>query len=237
MTNHTLLNNVEHKDLKVITEKSDKYGNDIMFSMLYPFEFKHAQTEYPIFFHKDNQSGNFTPLALFGFEQKENLFLHEGEWQASYIPFMVEREPFLIGMHGDNENGNPMIHIDLDSPRVSETEGTELFLPHGGNSEYINRISNILKTLHDAKDSTNAFLNTLTELELLEPFNLDISLNNGSNHRLTGFYTLNEDRVSQLPADVLVELNQSGMLMLMYMVIASHANINKLIQKKERTLA
>jgi hypothetical protein len=27
-----------------------------------------------------------------------------------------------------------MIHIDLDSPRVSQHEGEALFLPHGGNT-------------------------------------------------------------------------------------------------------
>ena len=52
MTNHVLLNNIEHHDLKIITDKSEKYGNDTMYSVVYPFEFKHVQADYPIFFIK-----------------------------------------------------------------------------------------------------------------------------------------------------------------------------------------
>ncbi|MCH2055617.1 MAG: SapC family protein [Thalassotalea sp.] len=234
MSNHVLLNNIEHKDLKIITEKSAKFGNNKTYSTVYPFEFRHAQADYPIFFLKDNQE-QFSAIALFGFEQSENLFLTNEGWQASYIPLMVEREPFLIGFQQNEQNEpNPVIHVDMDSPRVSESEGIDVFLPHGGNSEFINRVSTILKTIHDSKQSTDLFMETVQELDLLEPFNLDIQLNDGSNNRLTGFYTINEDKLTQLSGDQLASLNKSGLLHLIYMVIASHANLTALIQKKDK---
>lgn len=238
MANHALLNNIDHQDLKVITEKSAAFGNNQMYSMLFPFEFKHAQADYPIFFHKDNATGSFVALALFGFEQEENLFLKDGKWQASYIPLMIEREPFLIGSQQQEVSGemveNPVIHIDLDSPRVNKESGQALFLPHGGNSEYLNKISATLKAIHESKVSTEQFMKTVTELSLLEPFNLDIRLSDGSDHRLAGFYTINEDRLSDLTVEQLYTLNKSGMLMMIYMVIASHSNINHLIQLKDK---
>ena len=141
MANHVLLNNIDHQDLKIITDKSEKYGNNTMYSVVYPFEFKHLQADYPIFFHKDNASNTYTALALLGFEANENLFLRNEEWHASYVPLMIEREPFLIGNQTRTENGEtittPVIHLDLDNPRVSKEKGTDIFLPHGGNSEYI----------------------------------------------------------------------------------------------------
>lgn len=238
MTNHVLLNNIDHQDLKIITDKAEKYGNNIMYSVVYPFEFKHVQTDYPIFFHKDTAAKTYTALALFGFEEKENLYLQNGQWQASYIPLMVEREPFLIGHQSQTDNGetvnSPVIHLDLNSPRVNKDKGTALFLPQGGNSEYINRISSMLKAIHDSKTTTKHFMDTLTGLDLFEPFNLDIQLNNGANNRLVGFYTINEDKLAKLTGDQLEKLNTSGLLMLIYMVIASHANINALIQKKDQ---
>lgn len=237
MANHVLLNNIDHQDLKIITDKSEEYGNNTMYGVIYPFEFKHAQADYPIFFHKDNASNTFTALALFGFQENENLYLNNGQWNASYIPLMIQREPFLIGHQNQQENGEtvttPVIHIDLDSPRVSKELGTKVFLPHGGNSEYINKVSDALKAIHDSKISTKLFMDTLKEHDLFEPFNLDIQLKDGSNNRLAGFYTINEAKLTALSGTVLEQLNKSGLLMLIYMVIASHANINTLIQLKD----
>lgn len=238
MANHVLLNNIDHQDLKIITEKSEKYGNNTMYSVVYPFEFKHLQADYPIFFHKDNASNTYTALALLGFEEKENLFLRNEQWHASYIPLMIEREPFLIGNQTRVENGESIetqvIHLDLDNPRVNKEEGTDIFLPHGGNSEYIDRVSATLKAIHESKPSTKLFMDTLVELDLFESFNLDIQLTNGSNNRLSGFYTINEEKLIALTGEQLEKLNKSGLLKLIYMVIASHENINALIQHKDK---
>lgn len=238
MANHQLLNNIEHKDLKIITDKSAYFGNNVTYSLVYPFEFKHAQADYPIFFLQEKDSEKVSPIALFGFAQQENLFLDENGWDATYIPLMIEREPFLIGYQqqtGETES-QPVVHIDLDSPRVSKESGVPVFLEHGGNSEYINRVSTILKTIHDSKASTDLFINRIQELGLLEPFNLDIQLSDGSNNRLAGFHTINEDKLAQLDGEQLAGLNKSGLLNLIYMVIASHSNINRLILKKDKRL-
>ncbi len=238
MANHVLLNNLDHQDLKIITDKSEKYGNNTMYSVVYPFEFKQLQADYPIFFHKDNTHNTYTALALLGLQENENLFLKNEQWHASYIPLMIEREPFLIGQQSQVENGemvkNTVIHIDLDNLRVSKNQGTNIFLPHGGNSEYINKISSILKAIHDSKLSTKLFMDTMAELDLFEAFNLDIQLTNGSNNRLSGFYTINEDKLLHLSGAKLEELNKSGLLKLIYLVIASHENINALIQRKDK---
>ncbi len=235
MAKHELLNNIAHKDLKIITDKSAYFGNNQTYALVYPFEFKHVQADYPIFFIKDKQTAQFNAIALLGFEQNENLFLTQEGWQASYIPLMVEREPFLIGFQqNDKGEKEPVIHIDMDSPRVNNETGIEIFLEHGGNSEYINRISTILKTIHDSKATTDLFMSRVQELELLEPLNLDIQLNDGSNNRLSGFYTINEDKLAQLTGEQLAELNKSGLLHVIYMVIASHANLTGLIQKKDK---
>ncbi|PKG85892.1 multidrug transporter [Colwellia sp. 75C3] len=241
MANHVLLNNLDHQDLKIITDKSEEYGNNTMYSVVYPFEFSKLQADYPIFFHKDNNSNTYTALALLGFEERENLFLRDEQWHASYIPLMIEREPFLIGQQSVVENGetveNTVIHLDLDNPRVNKNQGTDIFLPHGGNSEYINKISSTLKAIHESKPSTKHFMDTMIALDLFESFNLDIQLTNGSNNRLSGFYTINEDKLMNLKGETLEELNKSGLLKLIYMVIASHENINALIQLKDKLVS
>lgn len=96
MANHVLLNSVEHSDLRVITQRGDKYGDDLWFSPTFVDEIRSVQAHYPIVFHKDQTTAQFTPVALFGFEQQENLFLQANEWNASYIPLSVQRMPFSL---------------------------------------------------------------------------------------------------------------------------------------------
>ena len=52
MTRHALLNNTEHRDLRVITARGGAYGDDVMFSLTFPAEFRNVQAHYPIVFGK-----------------------------------------------------------------------------------------------------------------------------------------------------------------------------------------
>ncbi|MDH3410543.1 MAG: SapC family protein, partial [Gammaproteobacteria bacterium] len=153
MPNHVLLNNVDHKDLKVITARSAEYGDDVQFAITFSWEFRSIQAHYPIFFRKGPKDGEFIAVALFGFVDKENLFLSDAGWDASYIPLTVEREPFLIGFQQPAGSGSsdkaPVIHLDIDSPRISDSEGEAVFLAHGGISAYLERINSILNTINE----------------------------------------------------------------------------------------
>ena len=123
MTDFVLLDPEKHAQLRVVTERSAKYGDDVHFATTFPFEFRNIQSCYPIFFQKDANSGRFFPLALFGFQKGENLFLTESGWDARYVPIMIRRQPFLIGFQEDPENPGKkraIVSIDMDNPRVNE---------------------------------------------------------------------------------------------------------------------
>src|SRR5687767_10021724 len=107
MTKHALLSNIAHKDLRVITQRSARYGDDVMATVTFPAEFRNVQAHYPIVFSKTKE-GLFNPLALFGFRDKQNLFLGPNGWEVPYVPLMIERQPFLIGPANDK---GPLIHI------------------------------------------------------------------------------------------------------------------------------
>ncbi|WP_371189097.1 SapC family protein [Thalassotalea maritima] len=241
MANHALLNNIEHKDLKVNTKRSAELGDNIWFSMTFPQEFRSAQSYYPIFFKKDVETGKFICVTLFGFSENENLFLDDNGWNARYIPLSVLRHPFLIARQKVNVDGQEqeqrMLTIDLDSPRVNKDEGHDLFLEFGGNSEYLERISAMMETLHFGALDGMAFCNRLVELNLLEPFTLDVTLNDHSRHQMLGFYTINEEKLNELEVDVLKELKDKGYLQAIYMQIASQGNVSGLLDKKNALVA
>jgi hypothetical protein len=239
MTNYVLLNDIEHANLKVVNERSEALGDKVKYAMTFPFEFRSVQAYYPIFFQKEASTGAFFPLALFGFENDENLFLDDKGWQAPYVPVMIRRQPFLIGFQSDADDAevkNPVVSIDMDSPRVSETEGEPLFLEHGGSSKFLQKVTGNLELIHQAHEHSKKFVDALIEHDLLESFTLNIELDNGSANQLMGYYTINEDSVQQLSAESLASLNSQGFLQPIFMVLASHSSIRALIELKNAKL-
>lgn len=229
MADSVLLNNRDHKDLRIITARGADYGDDVMFALTFPAEFRSVQAHYPIVFRKA-ADGEFQPIALFGFQDKQNLFLGRNGWDATYVPLMIERQPFLIGI-GEEQL---MIHVDLDSPRISRTTGEAVFLEHDGTTEFLERMNSILLSIHQGLESTPAFIAALLEHELLESFVFDITLADGSLNRLAGFYTIHEDRLNALDGGALERLSKAGHLQAAYMAIASLSNFRELIERQNR---
>ena len=227
MTNPVLLNNVHHKDLRVITSHGPQYTEREMYAYTFPAEFRSLQAYYPIVFHK-GQDGRFDALALLGFQDGENLFLTDKGWDVPLVPLTIERQPFMIGRQGDEL----MVHIDLDHPRVSSTEGERVFLEHGGNTEFLDRASQALFDIHQGFESMPGFVGALQEYELLEPFVADIELNDGSQNRLAGFYTIHEERLGGLDAAAIDRLHKANYLPAIYMQLASLSNFRQLIDRK-----
>ena len=239
MSKHVLLDNVSHKDLRIITDRAREYGDSIPSVLTFPFEFRDVLTHYPICFSKDPETGKFHSIALFGFEDHENLFLDENGWDASYVPLMIERQPFLIGFQQqETSSGSPqrVLYVDMDSSRVSRTEGKALFLEHGGSTQYLQRVSSILEAVYKGQASSEVFFDTLLRHELIESFVLDIKLNDGSDNKLTGFFTINEEKLHSLSPEVKLTLMKDGILESVYMVVASLSNFRSLIERKNRSI-
>ena len=203
-------------------------------------QFRQIQSEYPIVFRKIADTDGFEPVALFGLSENENLFLSDKGWNASYIPLTMERQPFLIGFQNSTVNGvsteEPVVYVDMDSPRVSQTEGEAVFLQHGGSSPYLEHINSVLLSIHEGHEDNKAFSQALAKLELLEPFVLEVTLRNQSKQKLSGFYTINEKALQQLQGDALVALHSKGYLEQTYMAIASVTNMRTLIKLKNSRL-
>ena len=150
---------------------------------------------------------------------------------------MIKRQPFMIGYQGQaDDEKKPIITVDLESPRISQTQGEPLFDENERPSHFLQKIMSQLEALHKGFDHNNGFIETLSRLDLLEPFSLEITLKNGSLNRLNGFYTINEDKLLELDGKKLEDLNVKGYLLPMYMAIASYSRIKPLIDKKNDLL-
>lgn len=242
MARHVLLNNVEHKDLKVKTNYSAEYGDNVASVLTFPTEFGDVQKEYPILLQKNQQTGKYQPIVLLGFSKGENLFLEEsssavrGGWNANYVPGVIARGPFLIGFQDQTAQGGserePVVHIDMDNPRVNFEEGEPLFREFGGASPYLERVSNILQGIHDGMAINDAMMAAFESHDLIEPMTIKIELVNGEKYSVEGNYTINEDKLRNLSGTALEQLNKIGFLQGAFLIISSLGNVKKLIDVK-----
>lgn len=238
MANYQLLNNVDHRSVKVITERGARYGDDVMFTMTFPLEMRSVQACYPILIFKDPSEGNLYPVALLGFEEGENLFLTGNTWEAPYIPIMIRRPPFLIGFHKENPSAQRqrVMTIDMDHPRVSDSEGTALFLEQGGNSDFLERTADMLEAIHKGNEQNKDFIDLLLKFDLIESLTLDITLDDQSRNQLHGFYMLDDEKLQGLDEQALNELNSAGFLLPAYMMVASMSHLRDLVAVRNAKL-
>jgi hypothetical protein len=239
MNRTEILDNVTHKDLRVRTGYAPEFGDGINKCVVFPTEFAFVSREYPIVFGRD-ANGDLQSVALLGLDDGENLFLDNGRWNARYVPAIQQRGPFLIGVpkKADEDRGQKaMVKIDLDHPRVSHTEGEPLFLPHGGNSPFLEHASRILQVIYRGNDETRPMFDAFEEHGMIEPVELDISLDQSTKYKLPGFLTISQDKLAGLDGSSLEKLNKQGYLPLAMMVVASLGNVSWLIELKNRKRA
>lgn len=222
-----LLDNLTHKDLRIVTRRGAAWGDAVMTCPVVPQEFRALQAHYPIVFQRDDE-GDFQPIALFGLEAGENLFLDGEQWQAEVLPLAMQRLPFGIGVAGDELR----MMVDMASPRIAGgADGEAVFLPHGGHTEYLERMNAVLRALHEGFEATPEFLQALTAHELLEPFTLDVERPDGSHGRLVGLYTIHEERLAALDAGTIGLLHEAEHLQPIYMALASLSQLPVLVRR------
>ena len=205
-----------------------------MYVMTYPMEFWDIQSCYPVLFTKDPHTGGFFAAAVLGLEAGQNLFLQGDRWDATYVPTMVQRQPFLIATGGEGDDKPPVVSLDLDHPRVSQDEGEVLFDSEGEPSEFLNQKIGLLDRLHRGLQHGSGFIDTLLQHQLLVQIVLDLAFTDGGKKTLQGFYCIAEERLYQLKGDVLESLNQAGYLQPVFMAVASLSRVRDLIERRNR---
>ena len=239
MANRVMLDNVAHQDLRVAPRHGPEFGDSVNQVIVFPTEYADVQREYPILFRKDS-NGDYVSIAILGLDKDENLFLEGEEWRARYVPAIQARGPFLIGLAKENavdSSGDPKINIDLDDPRVSETQGEALFLPHGGNAPYLERMAHTLNILYDGVALSKRMFAAFDAAQLIEPVTIEISLREGAKYAISDCYAISRERLASLDGATLETLNKDGFLHLAFLAISSLGNMSRLIDMKERRRA
>ncbi|HEV2271033.1 MAG TPA: SapC family protein [Steroidobacteraceae bacterium] len=224
MTRIVPLNKETHKSLKVDARASAAYGDNQHFTHVIVNEFPQLVVHYPILFSKDRTTGEFYCGAMLGFDAGENLFLEEWRDLQFYRPLGLQRVPFYAQ--------GPEVAIDLDHPRVGVADGTALFTEHGQPSRYLQRIIWAFQDLEPGIQVTRHFIARLLELQLIEPIEMEAEFDDGRIINCEGLYTVNQDTLSRLPDEAVVELFRRGYMRLIHYMIASLKQFAVLARKR-----
>ena len=236
MTRHAVLDNKTHRDLRIRTDAGAELGDDVMATLTVPSEFRRVQAHFPILFRRETGRDDFTALAMFGFQTGENLFLDGARWDAGYRPLSLAIGPFLIGRPAGGE-GPGQVHIDMEHPRIAGGgEGVRLFDENGMATPYLDEIAERLGDLDEGYRESRAFYDALLAYDLLEPFSLEVTLDDGSVNSLVGFHIIDEAKLRALDAEALGALHAAGHVMPMFMALASLSQLSALVARKNRRL-
>lgn len=235
---NVLLNNVDHHDLAVRPAPGDVAGEVEIF----PNEVGEVAREYPILLRREG-SGAWRAVALLGLEARDNLYRNEsGVWDAQYLPALVRRGPFTIaaGTGADGSEDEPVIHVDLDDPRVRRGAGegfAPLFLPRGGNAPYLDHVAAVLRRIHLGHRVTTPMVAAFEAAGLVEPVKLEVAIDETLRYDLTGFHTVGEEALAALTGETLEELHRDGWLRLAFQIAGSLGNVARLANAQRRRRA
>ena len=228
------LDSVAHRHLRVDQQQVHAEAAQLNMVPVVLGEFLKLCVQYPIVLTKNGATGQFTCVALFGFEKSENLFWQQDRWDAIYVPLQVSRQPFFLGANGDQP---AVVCIDTAHPSVKQTHGEAIFDEQGAETAYLQQAKQMLAALLDGEQRTDRFVRKLLALELIRPMRLEIEFADRHKQRIEGLYTLDEERLKAAPAQTIAELHSLEYLGPIYTMLASLGHIYSLVQRKNLLVA
>jgi hypothetical protein len=198
-------------------------------------EFGVAGRDYPLVFASGDEGKTFSPVAVLGLGQGENLYLSGDRWSAgAYIPAYVRRYPFCMARVtlDSVEQQDRLICIEKAFVAAEGEGGEAMFDDQAQPLARWNDIQKLLNEYEADLDRTREMCSILAEYGLLEPFSMQATLAGGAPMNLTGMHRVNEARLEFLTADQLRTLVRKGLFARIYAHLLSLDNFGRLLDRK-----
>lgn len=158
-------------------------------------------------------------LAVAGLELGRNLFVDsQGHWTAAYMPAVLRTWPFRLLDQADEEGSRP---IAVQREALSVSEGDALFDDKGQEAPWLQGVMKDLVALDTAEITTSTMVNALHAAGVLTERALQAILPNGRQMELTGFLSVDENKLNALEDKVVADLHRQGALAMAYLHLLS----------------
>lgn len=218
-----------HGDLYVKTGESFAFAAGVNAVPLLAAEIPHAAAEYPVVFTESN--GVVMPALILGVRNNQNLFLTEaGKWDARYVPAFIRQYPFVVAAQ---ENSDAMtLCIDEEFGGCNrEGRGERLFDADGERTQYLENVVNFVRDYQVQFQRTKQFCEQLNSNELLEPMRAQFKSPDGQELNLTGFLSINRQKLRALRGNTLEAMAKTDALELAYVQLQTMRNFTAMVQR------
>lgn len=211
------LNSRDHKGWKVQQFESAAFIGQTHAVPVTVDEFIDTQRHFPIVF---SAGDNPVPLALMGLNEGVNTFVGEdGKISENvYLPAYTRRYPFMLAkLRPDSDELS--LCFDPSAGVVGEfAEGNEVFTADGQPTEYTKGVLDFCQSFEESGMRTRAFMDELKKHQLLMDGEIAITRNEDPDKPFIyrGFMMVDENKLRELPAATLEELNKGGALLLIH---------------------
>ena len=174
----------------------------------------------------------FTPMLVTGLASQQNLFvMWDNTWdRRAYVPAYVRRYPFCMTRVMVDGNEAPE-RVACVEKRAINDKGEKLFDDKGGSTAEWEARQKLLFEYEADLARTEEMCALLVKYQLLEPFTMQATPNQGEPIQLTGMFRASEEKIAQLDGAVLKELTQKGVLGRIYAHLISLDNFQRLLAR------
>lgn len=225
-----------HKGLKISQNGSLEHIKQSHVTSVLATEYIRTSTDYPIVFVKDQESGDFNSVVMWGTKTGENLFVKNGEWIGGFVPASSRCFPFAMQLSPD-ESDRLFIGLFEDAVAVNKEEGELIFNDDGSETEWMKATKGFLVNVFEQGQITKSLLKGLDSLGLLVPQSISMQIPGQEEKRsIDGFYIVDREKLEALSDEEFLKLRKSKILEVIYAHLASLSNIEKLVKQKNINL-
>lgn len=194
-------------------------------------EMASAQKNFPVVFTDTERAA---PVAVLSLLPDENMYVDQtGAWDpAAYIPSYLRRYPFALAGSADEQY---VMVIDRACEAIGE-DAEQPFFSEGKLSESVEQMVDFCGKYEAESRRTEAFSARLKELDLLTAQRVTTQQGD-SQEALATYFVVDGQKLNALSPEVIAELNQQGLLALIYAHLFSLENWKRLIERRDRILS
>ena len=196
-------------------------------------EFPIASRDYPVIFISGDEGKSYAPMLVLGLAAQQNLFvLWDDTWDRRvYLPAYVRRFPFCMTRVMVDGKEAPERVACVEKIAIND-KGEKLFDDNGEALPEWQQREKLLFEFEADLGRTEEMCKLLAQHQLLEPFTMQATPNNGEPLQLTGMYRVSEEKLAQLDGMVMKDLAAKGVLGRIYAHLISLDNFRRLLDRR-----